>query len=352
MAASIAMHKNIYNVMVIGLLVIAWTGCGSDTSGPSTITDSQLLWALQVNYPALNLSTQVPYDTAQLQTTPLNAIGNPLANLGLLTYSTPDSAISVSAAGLVTAHSATNGVFAHVIVRLTAEGETLVDTISVTVDTVHHPLQIFSIQPRSDGIDSAKIAVDVPFRLNHFNHTIPIYIADLQNDTLCDASNVCGLAVKWTSSDSTVASIDSGGYVTPLRVGRVVFMATSFTYGRLWQNSLPFTIGYPILANGNIVNVLPGNSTTTQHQKYTFWPPILTIGVGGAVEIDNYSTTLPNDVIFDDSTAVVGWFGGPSGNIPADTTDPRRRVFPTAGTYRYHSNILGASGTIVVSSGP
>jgi hypothetical protein len=119
----------------------------------------------------------------------------------------------------------------------------------------------------------------------------------------------------------------------------------------------------------------------------TFWPQTVTVGVGAQVAWSNPSFTDSLDVVFDDpsnvdsSASFYGAYSG-SGNIPAwvnDTIDTsgialqmkqayinwfgadlaglftfiqgaqyRYRAFPVAGTYRYHSERYGATGTIVV----
>ena len=343
--------------MLAGALLLTGSGCRSDTTGPALVPGAQLFWALSVDRPALNLALNAPYDTVQLQATATTATGAALTGAGHAVFSTRDSSITVTPEGLVTARYVTNGVPAQLSVTLTEQGETLVNTVYVTVNSIGHPLTLFSIQPQPDGIDSAAIAVDRDFRLNQYNGNIPVYVTDTQGDTLCDAATLCPLEIVWSSSDPTIATIDNNGIVTTLRPGRVVFAATTYAYGTVRRDTLPFKIGYPLspYSYSNIVSVLSNTPIGSTRQSLFFYPASLTVGVGGGVAFGNFSNQFPIDVVFDDSSAVAGFFGGPSGNIPADTAsdvEPRMRAFPVAGTYHFHSRLYSTSGTIIVSSGP
>jgi len=335
-------------LLVLGSTLGGVLGCGSDTTGPAPLASTAAFWALRLNQHAVNLAVVAPYDTIQLRATALTVAGTPLPGTGSVTYTANDSTLQVSATGLVTARYATNGTTSQVIATLTAQGVTQADTAFFQVtDTVPtYPLATFSIQPRPDGIDSAKVAVDASFEIRH----IPVYALDTQRDTLCNV-NGCALVVAWSSSDPTVAAIDQSGKVTANVVGQVTFYATTLAYGVMKRDSLPFVVGYPILPFTNIITLLSRASVGSQPSVVSFYPSTLTVGVGGIVLFGIPGVKFPLvDVVFDDSTAIQGAFGGPGGNMPADTTltlVQRVRKFPVAGTYTYHSRLYGTSGVVI-----
>jgi plastocyanin len=156
-----------------------------------------------------------------------------------------------------------------------------------------------------------------------------------------------------TSSDPTIAQIDrSTGKIVPIRVGQVTFYATTFAYGVALQDSLAYTIGYPIKTQNNNIWIRKKIKIGSTQSEYFFDPQTLTIGVGGQVLWTNpFPAVL--DVIFDDSLHVTGGNITPSDSLYTPlggrTTDHFwRSTFPVVGTYTFHSNLYGISGTIIV----
>lgn len=329
-------------------LVGVWgvlASCSGDTTNPVSVPAQQAYWALQLDQHALALALTPPYDTVHLSALALSAVGTPLAGAGSVHYSDLDSSVTLDATGLVTARYRTAST--RVVASLTVHGVTLTDTaiIQVTDSALHYPLASFSIQPRADGLDSARFAVDGQYY--YTSPVVPVYATNTHGDTLCNV-NGCALVVAFTSSDPTVASIDHAGNVTPHIVGRVTFTATTWAYGVAKKDSLPFVITYPSHAFV-VINAL----TPVGSQTPVLWisPAADTVGVGADVNFSNFASTDTVDVEFDDSTTVVG------GNIPilafmsgghccAD------RFFSTIGTHTYRSHKLGITGAVVVSDGP
>ena len=201
---------------------------------------------------------------------------------------------------------------------------------------------------------------------------IPVYITDTQGDSLCSADLLCTsdgysytspfgpLLVYYSSSDTTVATIDPiYGTVNFNKVGHVTFYASAWVFGVARRDSLRFTITHPLGRSITVDSVVQVGSTTP---TFFFHHPLDTIAVGGTIAFLN-STLHPVDVVFDDSTAITGGnippFEGYIDNkcypVPAGGCHHPTlvgRSFPTAGTYTYHSTLIGAGGKIVVTQGP
>jgi hypothetical protein len=122
-------------------------------------------------------------------------------------------------------------------------------------------------------------------------------------------------------------------------------------------------VGYNITGRQNVIQVVASVPDSSFAAILSFTPTKLVVGTGGTVGFSNGSQADSIDVVFDDSTAVLGAFGGSAGNIPLFATDTTSsdlnirtgfafRKFPTAGTYVYHSRKYGTRGTIIVSDGP
>ena len=345
--------------VIFGSVVSGLLGCGgSDAVGPALVNSTQLYWALQLNYHAVNMATVAPYNTVHLHAIPLTVDGTPLPGAGQVTYHTADTTILVDSTGLVTARLPTNGQPAVVTASLTTQAVTHVDSVFIQVtDTVpQHPLATFSIHPRPDGIDSAKIAVD------NGTFEIPVYATDQGGNTLCNV-NGCGLVVSWSSSNPSVATANFTGGLTPQTVGHVTFVATTLAYGILKQDSLPFVIGYPIEVYSSVIQVLSRTPRGSVTPTLSFSPTVIAMGVGGTLIYENFSNTDSIDVVFDNPTAIQGFPGFSGGNLPPLNANPTNwscslqcglgvRVFPVAGTYPYHSQLYGTGGTIIVSGGP
>lgn len=334
---------------VVLLLALAVAGCVSDAAyAPPPVTDpTKLFWSLTLDHRAVTLSTVAPYDTIQLTATPRTVKGEAITGLPTPTFTSLDlDHVQVSANGLV--HAIASGSQSAVVASLSIGNDTHVDTVIVNVtDTTPPPvLSVFTIHP--DSGDSAKTAIDDG--------------TTLQWRAFDPAGNpITGLSVYYATSDSTIATIDRvQGLLNPIRPGHVTLYATATAYGITKADTLPYTIGYPLLVQVNIVPEQNSAGKTVGVYQQTR----LRLGPGATVLFINATAPL-TDVTFDNPTNVdqndqycaiaPSLCGG--GSIAAFARDPndstgvsyiRARQFPVPGTYPFHSTISGAKGTIVV----
>jgi hypothetical protein len=375
--------------LLLCLLLLSTVGgvfsCGGDsTTGPPRRSDAQTFWALRLNQRAVQLALVPGANTVQLSATPVNAAGAILSGLGTVHYTTSDSTVTVSPTGLVTAHFVTSlGGTTVVVASLQAQNVTLTDVVRIQVtDTVpQHLLATFSIQPAPN--DSAKRSLDFSSRgpggIPGFSW--PVRATDAAGTTVCDTT-ACSLLVSYTSSNPTVATIDTAGAVTTMDTGRTVFTATTLAYGVALRDSVVFRVGYRLNVTVWIVlAAVLGVLTVVFHA-----PKVLILGVGATITFCSPNNTggatspitslgIPVDVVFDhpeaiDSASTVSASFGQlitvppsgSGNIApfACDTDPdrnclgdsnqvRSRRFPVAGTYHYHSSLFPSdTNTILI----
>lgn len=366
---------------LLGGFCIGMSACGSDTTEPLALISAQAYWKLQLDQHAVMLTLTAPTDTISLHATPLNAEGDPLSGLGVVRYYASDSTISVDSTGLVSANYTTVGSQVSFVVASLADTvhtQTLVDTCFFRVTaTAPTSLATISIQP-SIG-DSATRALVTG---------VTLYSVQAIG-TNRDSSKVTNFFVYFTSSDPTIATIDRlSGQVRALRTGHVTFYAQTLAYGIVALDSLHFDVTLPI---AQTISLLPIALTGSSTVSLTFWPQIVTVGVGAVVTWSNSSYTDSADVVFDDPenvdsvqfSNVYPFFTG-SGDIgswAADTVGGsgldsialqtyiihwnneslgkrfyqltyggkyRLRRFSAAGTYHYHSARYGSAGSIVV----
>ena len=353
---------------------IATAGCSGDTTNPVAVNSATAYWGLRLNYHAITMATTAPFDTVRLTATPVTVTGTPVPGGGSVVYQASDSHVTVDSTGLVRAYHPTSGTRVIATLRDARQNVTHADTAIIQItDTVpqFRPAG-FSIQPMPGDLDSAKDAVDdYGYSINQGMQNLPVYAADVAGDSLCTDWNGCFIPVYFSSSNTTIASIDpTAGVIVPYQVGYVTFYASSLVYGTLLSDSLRFEVGHRI----NWVR----NAVTMQDVQYgplrPFAPQTQTIGVGGSVGffgVFGYQVTEQRvdtvDVTFDDPAAITGvvndsvsapivnsafilttWqsvFRGTTywaGGIAIAT-------FPKRGTFTYHSRRLGGGGTIIVS---
>lgn len=346
-------------VAVLGSIVL---GCSGDTTGPAPLPAARAFWALELNARAVNLALTAPYNTVQLSATARTVAGTLVPDVGSIHYSDPDSSVAVNSTGLVTAHFVTART--NVVVTATVQGVTLTDTvlIRVTPTPLSAPLATFSIQPRPDGIDSAKFAVYGTQYTDPLGNSPPsprlsvyatIATGDAATDTVCNVM-ACPLLVSFSSSDSTIATVDQSGYISPLYPGHVTFYVTTLAYGVSKQDSLPFVIGYPIDNSDCKILVHSRAAVGSLTSVLYFAPNTITCGVGAQMILINLNSE-PIDLVFDDSTAILG---SPKAIRVADSVMAPNNpygggwYFPAAGTYTFHSPTYGSSGKLIVSAGP
>ena len=337
---------------LLGLGMLGALACGSDAAGPTPPTAQNLFFSFAFQWPAVNLALTAPYDTAQLVAIPRTATGAVLTDTNgvpaVVHYTTTDSAVQVSATGLVTAHSVTGG--AKVIARLTIRGVTRTDTaiVQVTATPLPAPLATLSIQPPLGGVAVAhtNLATNV---LTTIPFVATIATGDPVTDTICTMMNGCTapLLVHYASSDSTIATIDAYGTVTPIHSGRVLVTISTLAYGVRKVDSLPVSIGYQLQTTTDIT------IDSSQH------PPVVSVpalkahqttpfSVGLQLAVSNYTNetflvTLPglvHGVHFIDLPDYTDNNPDPAQTVdtlPTLLTDPFRYnvyvQFDSAGTY-------------------
>ena len=271
--------------MAVG--VFGLIACGGDSTGAATSTNDNILWSLAFQWPAVNLALTAPYDTIQMTAIPRTANGTIATDTNVVHYTTPDSAISVSATGLVTARYPSAG--ARLIARFTMGGITLTDTALVQVADVPlpAPLATLSIQPQTDGLESARTSLGTSTNIPFF---ATIATGDPATSTICDGIYGCTypLLVYYASSDPSIAAIDQSGTFNPHRTGRVTFTVSTVAYGVRKVDSLPFAIGYIATAN-SLIRV----DSTQRPLRLILDQPIRTMpyGIGMTLAILNNTTT-------------------------------------------------------------
>ena len=330
-----------------GCIGVMLLGCGGDGTGPAPQPTTELFWALPLNWHAINLALQAPYDTVQLTASPRTVAGTVLAGTGAVQYTAADSTVSVSSTGLVTAHYITSRTT--VVARLTVGSVTLADTAVVQVvgSAPSAPLATFSIQPRPDGLAQASAYLDDQ---TYVGTMIPVYA------TLTTEDPVTNLLISYGSSDSTVSGIDQSGYIVPQRPGRVTFYASTLAYGVAKQDSLPFSIGYNSLIQISLHARGRGDSTGLYAEQPS---GSQVVGAGGRVVINNYASEKVEMVLpYQTSTISNLTVADPHHLIDTLAADNDYRFirFDSAGTYAIRFRLLGTGGifdyTLMVKSDP
>ncbi|HEX6534058.1 MAG TPA: hypothetical protein VF041_05645 [Gemmatimonadaceae bacterium] len=328
-------------------------GCGSDPAAPTPAHEgSQLYWALTLDQHAINMSTAAPYDTVRLTATAFSSSGEPLGDAPAPTYRSGDpERLQVSGDGFL--HAIGQGAAIPVIAELTVGNIKHADTalVDITTDPAPPALASFSIHPLPG--DSAIWEAN---RQENFTLYGPRMI--VPHDA--DGNPISGLAIYFSSSDTTVAQIDhQTGLLDGVRPGQVLIAASTTAYGVVKADTVSFTITMPAAM---AVFALPSNYEAPD-ADITFQPSSVTIAAGGTVLFAR-GIFSPIEITFDDPTNVeedhLFCYCG-SGNIPTfggDTLDPftngvRARSFPVPGTYVFHTTALnGATGTVVVEAAP
>jgi hypothetical protein len=348
-----------------GLCCSGLIGCGSDTTGPTPLSAHTLYWALQLNYHAVNLSVTPPTNTVQLHAIPFNAAGDSLPDAtGRVTYTSADSTVSVDSTGLVTANYITRNANrpTFVVARLQYQNVTLSDTVNIQVTPTAPTarLSTFVLQPGAGT--STNCMLD---QLQIFGNCGPLVVnaTDENGDTLSSAARHV-ILISYKSSNPLLAQITQTGNITESDTGHVTFTASTWAYGVVMRDSLPYIINWPNYQGVQVELITPVNSLTP---VLIFAQPYVIVHVGGTVTWGNQNA-LPTDIVFDDSTDVAeGCFLGfcdafpptGTGNILPFYLDPTgqdtsvfaqgivTRSFPVAGVYHYHSRLYPASTGIV-----
>jgi hypothetical protein len=308
-----------------------------------------------------------PYNTVQLTATPVNALGEPISDAVPVTFTAVDSIVSVDTAGRVTANFRTEGLssLTRVIASLRYQNVTLADTatIQVTATAPSSPLATFTLQAAPGYSTQCNLNITA---IENCGSVVTIAL-DSAGDTLRSATKAT-LVVAYASSHPLLATIDSSGTITELDTGHVTFSTSTWAYGVVMRDSLPYIIDWPQENAVHAVQTITHGATPTLDWSY----PAMTIVAGGTIVWSN-QFDQKIDIIFDDSTAVSACLPSllcslfpptGSGNVPpfyTDTTytDPSVyalgaviRSFPIAGTYHYHSRIFPSTRGVIYVKEP
>src|SRR5690242_7117836 len=139
--------------------------------------------------------------TVQLTATPKDANGNPLTGRVITWQSSDNTIASVNSSGLVTGV----GPGGPVTITATSEGKSGTATVNVTLA----PVASVTVSP-----SSANVAI-----------TGTVQLTATPKDA--NGNPLTGRAISWSSSDNTIATVNSSGLVTGVAAGTVTITATS-----------------------------------------------------------------------------------------------------------------------------
>ena len=275
------------------------SGCSGDTSGAAAVVaPSSLCAAVQLNYHAVNLALAAPYDTVTLVATALDAAGQPNSRTATSTSKVKeaDSTVTVDSSGRVQARYTTLGVNSptYVVATLTVLGVTHEDTAFIQVvpgTPVPAPLATFSLRLLAG--DSAKVAVD--YVSNYYDG----YGSSGVKQVIIVATNRAGvilrddttnhLLVNFTS-DRVSDGIGRQESVDPfaINVGHTYVHASTYAYGVVAQDSLRFSVGYPIDPYDNTIGWIGDTTATGTWTVDAFTPDSLLVGIGAGIPVGEF----------------------------------------------------------------
>ncbi len=345
------------SALIAGATLLS-VGCKlADGGATSLLPPDQFFAVLALEQHAINLSLMAPYDTVTLNTVAMMADGSAVPDE--ITYSVSNPAIRVTG-GILKADSA----IARAVVRVILTHGTVTRTDSAIVSVIATaPPHLSDFGLRLSATDSAKVSAGD-------TKTIPL-IRQSQS-----GANLSGLHVFVRSSDTTIAKITQSGddvNITSIRPGRVVLYASTLAFGIAQNDSLVFTVGWPLFFRSPIAERFATGSVAA---VLDFGYRDFTIGVGGCVVWINMNVTTDIDLQFDDPSHV----GAPGGTVCPETfqiQDPdvggniapfhripwdgnfehyasaflspyRARTFSAPGIFTYSTSIHGTTGMVRV----
>ncbi len=356
--ALVALYRRLFRALSVAILIgygIGLNACGSADvmTEPVTTDPAAAYWTLQLNYRAITLSTQAPWDTVTLVPIPLTYRGDTIGGDGIIsTFQSSDSNnVSVTPTGYIRAKKVTSST--QITVRLTVGTITYVDTAFVRVvdNSAPQTLHTLSIQPTPP--DSAKVAVTEWF----------FSLEPFLKRTSVEGVEMTEILVNYQSENPVLLRIDSqyGELLldpfTLIRVAAVKIVASAYAYGISRSDTLTMRMGYPLWVNGSIKKrpMLDGVSFET----YVDAGNPVTLGVGG---IFSLVTDQKDDftMIWDDTANIEVIDGGaPGASINRvlygyDNPEYTSRMstvqlrFTAPGDYSFHDPNTGVIGRIRV----
>ena len=320
-------------------ILLALAGClGNDSTTAPVNNAANIPWVLRLNYKAINMSVG---SSVQLTTTALALDQTPITGLPAVTWTTPDSTIlAVDANGKLVAKQEIYRAMVVAQVRSIDDGWTIADTSQVTVYPAALPVASFEMIPDGPALVTADQGRGFDAALFDAAGNV---LLDAAGDTIYPVTSYTASAPM-----STWYQYPFDGWGQPHDIGEVTVRGRSWIFGQEYEDSLTFQLTYPEVAPVIIYaedpNVHPSPSAPGQTD--------VTILKGGKIQFSNVNVGQKADILFDDTTAVIG------GNIPevpegyAWQTPPAEVTFPNTGVFTYSSPLLGFTGTITVVDWP
>ena len=297
-------------------------------SAPASVTVTAVpVASIRIQPTSLNLS---PGQTAQLQAQPLDADGNPLVARVILWFTNNASVATVSADGLVTAHS-----LGTATITATSEGKSA--TTSLTVSA---PL------PNAVVLTPAQLLVEEGNSAQLSAQVLDDQGRELPNST-----------VTYSSSNNGVASVSANGLVTGVSPGKAIITGSSsgktgtadVTVTATPVASVSVTPSQPVIAVGSTIT-LTAQALSSSNQPLTgrtvLWssstPSVATVTSTGVVNALNPGST----VVFASIDGVLGWANVTVVHVPVAsvTVSPATSDVPIGQTMPLTATLADASG--------
>lgn len=322
-----------------GALAVGLVSCTGGESITRPENDVKTIpWDVQLNHRAVNMVTGT---SVRLEAVPVTVEGVPIDDVPPVTWETPDTTlIAVDADGTMRAKKEVDRALVIATIH-SAEGNwTIADSARV------------SVYPAALSFSSFKMALAGPTLVTADDwRDFDAVLFDGSGNALLDAAGdtiypVTDYVPSKPRSVWYQGAWSGGG--SPNDTGMVKIEARSYIFGQEYQDTVTFRLTYPdsapVFIYRKSYSMDPSPSIPGQTD--------VTILKGGKIAFSNINTTLNADILFDDTTQVIG------GNIPEVPmgygwqTPPAIVEFPNTGTFTYHSPSLKFEGTITVVDWP
>ena len=324
-------------VVPVVLFVLASCTGGDSITQPSNNV-ATMPWKVTLNLRAINLAVG---QSVHLEAAATTVDGTPVGGANEITWEVPDTTIiSVDADGNLLAKAETYRALVIAKIHNAEQNWTIADSARVTV------------YPTVLDVASYKMLLDGPTLIPaNVWRNYDAVLVDAAGNVLLDAAGDTIYPVTDYVPSRPRSVWNQGGWNgggSPNNVGEVSIRADSYIFGTQYHDSVTFMLTYPdtapVLIYRKDYNMDPSPSIPGQTD--------ITILKGGVIQFSNVNPTQKADILFDDTTAVIG------GNIPevpvgyAWQTPPAEVVFPNTGVFTYSSPTLGFTGTITVVDWP
>lgn len=342
------------------VVMLSLSACNMDKAGLNLYGDTGTMVSyVRFEHRAYNLAIDTPYNTVNLDVGAYS-IQNKRLDFPITYEVTNHLAMEIDSSGVLHAKGTASG--ALIKAYTTVDGVTRRDSVYVTITAgtpARLPVKVaFELNPG----DSAKLGETTQYARGK---TVKI----IRNDDT--GGNISTLQVGLWASDLSKAKVAQSGNnatITPYRPGNVTFYISTYAYGRVFLDSLPYLIGWPVSGYIGAYTRMPSGS---RDSIVDFHPKRLTVGTGACVHWAAKSYNYPVDVEFEDSAEAKSPVNVPQcwafmidgfvpGNIsawkvlsdgnggPLTGSHMRARVFTKPGIYKYRSKLYNTTGEIRV----